>query len=61
MTLEEASCNLGKRVLYKPYKTCSSELYEYGKITSVVGRNVFVLYDGDFNSKATKSEDIEFI
>lgn len=61
MTLSEASCNLGKRVIYKPYKKCNSELYEYGKITSVVGRNVFVLYDGEFNSKATSPEDIEFI
>lgn len=61
MTLDEARKNLGKKVIYRPYKFCNSELYEYGKITSVVGRLVFVLYEGDFNSKATSPEDLELI
>ncbi len=62
MTLKEASENVGKRVLYKPFKGCSEELFDYGVIVSTNNRNVFVLYDSDrYNSKATKAEDIQFI
>lgn len=60
MTLEESRLGIGRRVIYKPYKNCSSKNTEYGIITSVNSRFVFVRYGSDINSKATNPVDIEF-
>jgi hypothetical protein len=60
MTIEIANKSIGKKVLYRPYKDCSEELYEYGIITSV-DRNVYIRYGEESISKATYVEDIELI
>lgn len=61
MTLEEARSNIGKKVIYTPFKDCSYKDKEEGIITSVNKVNVFVRYGSDVNSKATNPEDLSFI
>lgn len=55
ITLEQAKANIGNRVTY----TCAgSQDKEYGVITSVNSKFVFVRYGSDINSKATSPEDL---
>jgi hypothetical protein len=58
MTLIEAECNVGKKVIYSPHKNCNTKYKEYGTITSVNRRYAFVRYGTDVNSKATDPEDL---
>lgn len=60
MTLEEASQNVGRKVIYTPFKGCDPKDKEYGVITSVNSLYVFVRYGSDINSKATGAEDLVF-
>lgn len=59
MTLEEAKQHIGDSVIYKPFKDCDKSQWEYGTITSVNDRYVFVRYGRDNYSKATRAEDLE--
>jgi ribosomal protein L35AE/L33A len=56
ITLEEASHNIGFRVVYRP----RVGIVEEGVITSVGRENVFVRYRGDLHSKATHPADLEW-
>jgi len=60
MTIEEAKNSIGRRVQYIPFKGCDPSLIEQGTITSTNDKYVFVRYDGDVNSKATRPEDLNF-
>lgn len=59
MTLEEAKKNIGRYVTYIPFKGCDKSQYEFGVITSVNDRFVFVRYGKDINSKATRAENLK--
>lgn len=59
MTLQECKENIGKSVTYTPFEGCDKKLLEYGVITSVNEKNVFVRYGRDLHSKATCPEDIK--
>lgn len=60
MTLKEARNNIGRSVIYIPYKNCSRELIESGIITSVNEIYVFVRYGKDLHSKATRPDNLRF-
>ena len=60
MTLEEARNNIGRYVVYTPFKGCSESQKELGVITSVNDTYVFVRYGDELHSKATRSEDLKF-
>lgn len=60
MLLQEASENIGRKVIYTPYQDCDIKAIEYGVITSVNNNFVFVRYGKDVNSKATRAENLEF-
>ncbi len=63
MTLDEAAANIGKRVVYQPHPGWA----EYGVITSVNPRWVFVCYDTDDgprnerHSKATAAVQLQLV
>jgi hypothetical protein len=59
MTLEKARQSIGMGVVYIPFPGCSKEQYEYGVITSVNDRFVFVRYGRDIISKATRPDDLK--
>lgn len=59
MTIEEAKRNIGNSVTYTPFEGCGENQKEYGVITSVNERFVFVRYGNDVNSKATRAEDLK--
>lgn len=59
MTLEEATRNIGTYVTYIPFKGCDKSQYEFGIITSVNDRYVFVRYGNDLHSKATNPENLK--
>jgi hypothetical protein len=61
MTLEEAAGAIGKSVVYRPFKDCKEEDLEYGIITTVSNKYVFVRYDRDLDSKATSPSDLKFV
>lgn len=42
MTLKEAQDNIGAEVMYIPYDNCPKWIIEFGTITSVGGKYVFV-------------------
>jgi hypothetical protein len=52
---------IGRKVVYTPYKDCPVHLKEEGVITGSNDRFVFVRYGSDVNSKATDIGDIEYI
>jgi hypothetical protein len=52
---------IGRKVVYTPYKNCPAHLKEEGVVTGSNDRFVFVRYGSDYNSKATDVEDIEYI
>lgn len=56
MNLDDARDNIGRRVKYTPF---GREKVEYGFITEVRGRMVFVRYGSDPISKATFADDLE--
>lgn len=58
MTIQECKDNVGRNVTYVPFEGCDPKLHEYGVITSVNERYVFVRYGSDTHSKATKSSDL---
>lgn len=58
MTIEEAK--EGRQVTYIPFEGCDPSLLEYGVITSVNEKFVFVRYGSDVNSKATNPEDLKY-
>jgi len=60
MTLEEARNNIGRYVTYIPFAYCDKSQYEFGVITSVNDRYVFVRYGNELHSKATRPEDLKF-
>ncbi|MEG1565367.1 MAG: hypothetical protein RR342_01330 [Bacilli bacterium] len=60
MTLEQARNNVGRGVVYIPYKDCPKSQIEYGTITSVNDSYVFVRYGKDLHSKATRADDLKF-
>lgn len=53
--------DVGRKVVYVPFKDCDFDLYEEGVITSWNDVNVFVRYGSDCHSKATSPCDINFI
>lgn len=57
MTIEEAREGEGRGVVYRPQP---GEV-EDGKIISISGPYVHVLYKGDSFPKATRPEDLEFL
>ena len=57
MKLKEAK--IGMSVIYTPYKACKPEDKELGVITSMNNIYVFVRYEDECISKATRPEDIE--
>jgi ribosomal protein L35AE/L33A len=59
MTLQEARENIGRSVVYKPFEGCSKSQIEYGVITSVNDRYVFVRYGNELQSKATGAENLK--
>lgn len=52
---------VGKKVIYTPFKDCSEEQKEKGIITSKNDRYVFVRYGNDVYSKATNPKDLIYI
>ena len=57
ITIEQASANIGRGVIYRrPY--CEAE---QGTITSVSETTVFVRYLGDMHSKGTYPSDLEWL
>ena len=60
MTLDDARNNIGRSVVYKPFKGCDKSQYEYGVITGVNERFVFVRYGSEILSKATNPQDLRF-
>lgn len=60
MTLKKARENIGKEVVYIPFNDCAPEDLEPGVITSVNHIHVFVKYEGDLISKATRPRDLKF-
>lgn len=59
MTLEEAKNNIGRWVVYTPFKGCPDNQKEVGVITSVNDTYVFVRYGNELHSKATRPEDLK--
>ena len=53
--------DIGRKVIYTPFKGCDFSLKEEGVITSWNSRVIFVRYGSDCNSKATSDYDINFI
>jgi len=51
----------GRKVIYTPFKNCSPNQKEEGIIISKNDKYVFVRYNNDVNSKATRPEDIEYV
>lgn len=60
MTLEEAKNNIGAVVKYIPFEGCDSSQIEYGEITSVNDKYVFVRYGRKIHGEATRPEDLKF-
>lgn len=60
MTLEEARKNIGRIVVYTPFKGCDESQLQYGEITSVNNKFVFVRYGRKIHSEATRPEDLKF-
>lgn len=60
MNLEEARNNIGRVVIYTPFKGCSFRDLERGVITSVNDKYVFVRYGNELISKSTRPEDLHF-
>lgn len=58
MTLEQARENIGNNVTYHPFVGRKAKDCEYGVITSVNDRYVFVRYGSDRHSKATNPSDL---
>ena len=58
MTLEEARKSLGKKVTYRPYPNCKTNLMEHGIISDISSRYVFVRYGSDHCCKATNATDL---
>ena len=58
MTLEQAKENIGRKVIYRPYKGGEPE---EGVISSVNTQFVFVRYGDDCSGQATSADDLEFI
>lgn len=61
MTLDDARNNIGRSVVYKPFKGCDKSQYEYGVITRVGDVFVFVRYGSEILSKATNPKDLRFM
>ena len=63
MKMEEAV--VSRRVKYCSYNgkntALKEKLTEYGVITKKNDIYVFVKYDGDINSKATRPDDLEYV
>ena len=55
MTLQEAKENIGNQVVYTNFIGS----YEYGIITSVNDKFIFVRYGEDVGSQATRPEDLK--
>lgn len=49
---------VGRRVFYRPYEECDLSDYEYGEITSMNDKYIFVRFDGDVNAKACMPESL---
>lgn len=56
ITLKEAARNIGRRVVYTPYRGATEE----GVITSAGDRWVFVRFAGDTIAKATAPGALDF-
>lgn len=59
--MELAEAEIGRKVIYTPFKGCDPKLKEEGVITGKTQRFVFVRYGADLYSKATDPRDIEYI
>ena len=60
MTLDEARKHIGSIVKYIHFKGCDESQCEYGEITSVNDKYVFVRYGREILSKATNPQDLRF-
>lgn len=60
MTLKDAANNIGKSVVYTPFKGCKEKDLEYGIITTTSNKYIFVRYGKDLDSKATSPSDLKF-
>jgi len=58
MELGDAEDTIGRRVVYRPY---GGGRPEYGFITEVRGRWVFVRYGSDPSAKATAPQDLALL
>ncbi len=59
--IEVSEKDIGRRVVYYFGKEPFSLPCEYGTVTSLNEKYVFVLYDGDIYSKATRPADLEWV
>lgn len=59
MNIEDAE--IGRKVVYTPFKGCNPKLLEEGVITNKNERFVFVRYGSDIHSKGTDAEDIDYL
>ena len=59
MTLKQAENHIGRKVVYKPFLGCDMDDWEYGVITSVNSKYVFVRYGSAVSAKATDPNDLE--
>lgn len=58
MTIQQAKENIGHRVTYKSFEGCSNDQIEFGVITSVNEKYVFVRYGSEIHSKATGPDQL---
>jgi hypothetical protein len=60
ISLEDAKNNIGRAVIYTPFKNCEDSIKERGYITSVNNMFIFVRYSYSNNGIATYPGDLEF-
>ena len=52
--------DIGRKVVYEPFRHCDTSLLEEGVITSFNDTYVYVRYGSDVHSKATRANDLVF-
>ena len=61
MKISEAEKSIGAKVVYIPFADRGPVFKEEGVITSCNDEFVFVRYEGDFHSKATRPDDLTLL
>lgn len=59
--LKLSEVEIGRKVVYTPFKGCGEDQKEEGIITSKNDKYIFVQYGSDTHSKATNVKDLEYL